>query len=549
MALTVILAALVASYLIYILIIYPYVLSPLRNVPGPGGNPIFGQFPTLIREEPGVPLSRWIEEHGPAVRLVGPLGIERLLLVSPEALARILATGWADYPRPGYLRKILGFVAGHGLLTVSGNEHKRMRKTMNQAFALSHLMAQTDMYYDSIDGLVDILSSAIATSENGPENGKQFDMYDWLGKAALDIISETAFGYKTDSLHNPDNELAMAFHELLSLQSAANMLSLIWIMSLPFGIGAKLFASDIIFNNLAILRSRWFFGGIWAPAAKLISSMRIIRRISSQMLAQKLRELSPEYLAIPSDDMEVGAKKDVMTILVRAKAEYEKQQQGKQNSETIEGYGMNSNAMMDQVLTFLAAGQETTASGLTWAMYLLASHPEVQNKLREEVTDAFKDGGRPDYRSLKDMQWLDCVIMESLRLFPPVPETVRIAATTDYIDGLLVPKGTFLYIPIRSINTWKETWGEDAAKYNPSRWLNLPKTYNPTYSFFSFISGPHACIGRTMAIAEMKAIVGALVTNFSFELAYPGQTAHPTAAITMKPADGMPLRLKRIARN
>ncbi|KAJ7579690.1 cytochrome P450 [Mycena floridula] len=544
MAMLFVLVALVALYAVYNLIIYPYLLSPLRNVPGPGGNPLLGQSRALLREDPGKAITKWVEKDGPVIRIVGPLGIERLVFMKPEALSRILVGGWSDYPRPSYLRKILGFVAGHGLLTVTGNEHKRMRKTMNQAFAPSHLMAQIDLYYDSIDGLVEILDSELARSGDG----KQFEMYDWLGKVTLDIISETAFGYKTDSLHHPDNELAMAFEELVSLQTPGNMAKLVMIMSLvPFG--SQILASDFMFNHRDVLLRWWCFGGVFAPSAKLISSMRTIRRLSSDMLAQKMRELSPEYLAISPGDMDVGGKKDIMSILVRARAEDEKQQQGKGQHTDVEGYGMSSEAMMDQVLTFLAAGQETTATGLAWALYLLAVHPEVQSKLRDEVSPPFKDGGRPDYRTLKDLQWLDCVIMESLRLFPPVPITARIADTTDYIEGVLVPKGTLLYIPIRSINTWKETWGEDADIYNPSRWLHLPPTYNQAYSFQSFISGPHACIGKTMAIAEMKAVLGALVTAFSFELAYSGQVAKPSAAITMKPADGMPLKLTRIVRN
>ncbi|KAL0571358.1 hypothetical protein V5O48_008331 [Marasmius crinis-equi] len=135
--------------------------------------------------------------------------------------------------------------------------------------------------------------------------------------------------------------------------------------------------------------------------------------------------------------------------------------------------------------------------------------------------------------------------MESLRVMPPVPLTVRKAAKTDYVEGILVPKGTLLWIPIRVVNTWKGIWGEDAEEFRPDRWLNLPKDYHPSFSLLSFIAGPHACIGKTMAIIEMKAVLAALIAEFQFEPAYEGQKAHPAAAITMKPTDGMPLKVKR----
>lgn len=546
MSVAFVLAVLLAVCALYFMLIYPYFLSPLRKVPGPSSNPLFGQLPELLRNEPGIPMREWVKKYGSAVRHVGPLGAERLLFVKPEALSRILTSGWMEYPRPAYLRKILGLVAGYGLLTVTGNEHKQMRKTMNQAFSLPNLMAQTDMYYDPINGLVEIMAKEIDAE---PENGKQFIMFDWLGKVTLDIIALTAFGYKTDCLHDPHNELAQAYEQLAGLQSGYNMAKLVAFMLLPFG--SKILTSEFLWKHRKFLSSRWVFGGFFAAGAKLMESMRIINRLSSEMLAQKMRELLPEFEAIHPNDMELAGKKDVMSLLVRARAEYEKQQQEKKEGAESEaaGYGMNQQAMLDQVLTFLSAGHETTSSGLAWSLYLLATHPEVQRQLREEVSQVFTHNARPDYRTLKDLKWLDCVVMESLRLFPPVPYTVRIAETTDYIDGVLVPKGTMIQIAIRAVNTWKETWGEDAEEFNPSRWLNLPKDFNPAYSFLSFIAGPHACIGKTMAIVEMKAVLGALVTNFSFELAYPGQTARPSAAITMKPADGMPLRVKRVVRS
>jgi len=72
---------------------------------------------------------------------------------------------------------------------------------------------------------------------------------------------------------------------------------------------------------------------------------------------------------------------------------------------------------------------------------------------------------------------------------------------------------------IRVINTWKEVWGEDAEEFRPERWLDLPPAYNSTFSLMSFIAGPHACIGRTMGISEMKAVLAyaSLVFNhFAF---------------------------------
>lgn len=84
----------------YFLILYPYLLSPLRHIPGPSlGNPITGQFPAIINGEAGVPQREWVKKYGSVVRVVGPLGIERVIFTRPEALAKVLVADWVDYPR------------------------------------------------------------------------------------------------------------------------------------------------------------------------------------------------------------------------------------------------------------------------------------------------------------------------------------------------------------------------------------------------------------------------------------------------------------------
>ncbi|KAG6866223.1 hypothetical protein C0991_007248 [Blastosporella zonata] len=163
--------AVLAYFVAHRLWIWPFVLSPLRSVPGPPlGHLIFGQSPVIIRSESGIPQREWVKQYGPVIRIVGPVGIERLIFMNPDALHHILVKHWLEYPRPSFLRNILGLVTGYGLLTVTGDEHRQMRKAINPAFSIPNLMArknspylasipakpdastETDMYYDTIDG-------------------------------------------------------------------------------------------------------------------------------------------------------------------------------------------------------------------------------------------------------------------------------------------------------------------------------------------------------------------------------------------------------------
>ncbi|KAF7336378.1 hypothetical protein MVEN_02186400 [Mycena venus] len=427
--------------------------------------------------------------------------------------------------QPQFLRDILGLAAGYGLLTITGDAHKQLRKAMNPAFSIPNLIApETDVYYEPIEGLIEILKGQIK-GEAAPEAGKVFQMYRWMSKVTLDIICDTAFGYKIDCLHNPSNELAVAFEQMLDLQSGENMALAIAISSIPGAaraVGSNwLYRHRTLFGKIPILR----------PLDPLLDSMHRIRTISREMLRAKKADLS-----VALDDM--STKTDIMSLMVRArKAELDANPAAE---------AMSDMAMVDQVLTFLITGHEPIALGLSWTLWLLANDLESQCRLREEVAPIYATNPRPDYRTLKSLEWLDCVVNESLRVLPPVPQTVRVAEKTDYIEGVLVPKGTMILIPMRVINTWKQVWGEDAEEFRPARWLNLPKAYDPTFSQFSFITGPHGCFGRAMAVSEMKAVLAALVANFEFAPAYAGQVAHPVAALTMKPDDNMPLRVSRV---
>lgn len=508
----------IAYLVLHQLVIYPRFLSPLRKVPGPPlGSVIAGQFPAIIRGEAGMVQRAWVKKYGPVVRAVGPLGIERLIFTSSEALHKIMQTEAFEYPRPDFMRHVLGIVAGNGLLTVEGQEHKLMRKAMNPAFSLPNLAAQTDMYYEAIDGLLELVGAQV---DNDPSESKApvIHMYEWMSKVTLDIICETAFGYRTDSLHNPHNELAEAYEHLVNMQDGRMLARFIALVSIPSA--AKFIQSECAYRMRKVLAKF-----VQPQFETLLDSMHRIKRVSAGILQEKMNEMN----AAPGDH---ETKKDIMSILVRARM----MDNGKS------GYTMSDSDMMDQVLTFLGAGHETTASGLAWTLWLLAKDPESQRRLRDEVKPVYDAEPHPDYRTLKDLKYLECVVMESLRMMPPVPMTFRKAMKTDHIDGVLVPKGTVFYIPIRVVNTMRSFWGDDAEEFRPSRWLDLPKTHH----FQSFIVGPHACIGKTMAIIEMKAILAALIAQFEFEPAYEGQVPHPTAAVTMKPKDGMPLRVKRV---
>lgn len=143
------------------LVLWPWYLSPLRYVPtAPGAQLFMGHSHLLSNKEACIPQREWAKTLGPIVRFFGPFGSERLLFLQSVSLHQILAKGWLDYPivrnirfsqvffsecgaQPTYVRNVYGVIVGHGLLTVTGEEHRLMKKAMNPAFSIHNLMSRT----------------------------------------------------------------------------------------------------------------------------------------------------------------------------------------------------------------------------------------------------------------------------------------------------------------------------------------------------------------------------------------------------------------------
>lgn len=181
----------------------------------------------------------------------------------------------------------------------------------------------------------------------------------------------------------------------------------------------------------------------------------------------------------------------------------------------------------DELLTFMFAGHDTTASTLAWCIYELARNPKIQAKVQKEVDTALEklDGKQPAYRDITRMRYVTKVINETLRLWPVVPQGPRREMMHDDTitgpDGkpVVVKKGTIVHVPHWLLHRNKEYWGEDALEFNPERMGK--KDYNTNRAFMPFTRPPRDCIGRNFAMMEMRTIIMYLFGNYDVALANP----------------------------
>ena len=167
--------------------------------------------------------------------------------------------------------------------------------------------------------------------------------------------------------------------------------------------------------------------------------------------------------------------------------------------------------VLNETQTVLFAGYDTVATSLSWCMFMLGSHPEIQKKAFEEA-QKIKNMNLPIEEVLKEMKYIECVIKETLRIHPSVPVFSREVGEDVMIDGTLYPKNSILALCILAMQRDEKVW-KNALEFKPERFLSLDGQRNP-FSFVPFSAGPRNCIGQRFAMNELKLTLYELLLNF-----------------------------------
>jgi cytochrome P450 len=212
-------------------------------------------------------------------------------------------------------------------------------------------------------------------------------------------------------------------------------------------------------------------------------------------------------------------------------------------AEYEDGSKMSSKQVMDELVTLFVAGHETTSNALTWAFYLLATHPEIQTKLQGEL-DAVLNGKTAKFSDLKALVYTEMVVKESMRLLPPVWSLNSRQANEDTVIGdFLFPKDKVIFISPYS-NHHNPKYFPEPEKFDPERFSPDNEKSIPKHVYIPFGSGSRVCIGQAFAMMEAKLILASIVQCFNITLAE-GQALDPLAQITLSNKEGMSVNIKR----
>ncbi|ESK95447.1 cytochrome p450 [Moniliophthora roreri MCA 2997] len=461
--------------------IISYLWSSSRAIPDVDGPPspsvIFGHSSQVAKAPVGTLYKRWQELYGPTFLLKGRFRQSRLIINDPKGLNYVLQG--RNFERNPGKKAALELFFGRGVFSAEGDEHRKMRKTLNRPFSNQSIQEISHVFFDLTNRLVRTWEEKLESNPNAT-----FDVTIDVNRLALDAITMT-----------------MLSHDLNAENSDVGPL-LARMMHSPPGGGIEL-----------LLRG---LGALFPAVLKMPSSMK-----------SYTDNLRSALGAIARDAWSGREVTGTHAKLLHALAE-----DNVSEDETIA-----------QIITVIFAGSETTANVITECLWELAKNQSIQKKLRTELLDFEATSGRkPTYEDLNGsttLPYLDAVTRETLRTKAVLRSVTRVVVQDDVIPlynpikrkstgvevyEVVVKAGTTLEIPLRDgINVSKAIWGEDAASFRPERWLDptgLPETVKLVRAqghVLSFGDGPKVCLGRSFAIAEFKIVLSHIIRSFSFE--------------------------------
>ncbi|OKP11156.1 Cytochrome P450 97B3, chloroplastic [Penicillium subrubescens] len=437
-----------------------------------------------------------------------------LLATNHRALVDVLSTNSYDFIKPPGGREFFARGLGYGLILSEGDAHRAQRKAVTPAFTIKNIRAMYPLMWTKTQLFLSQLEKEIRfhpAPGTDTANAVGFvEIGSWASRLTLDIIGPAAIGRDFQSLENENDPVSKNYSAIFK----------------PSGDFLLLFGASL-------LLPQWLVKLIPCKANLVLPrNVKYLRQVFHYILHEKRALLARE-----KGEQEL-ADGDILGTMMR-------------------GGEFSDSELVDQMLTFLAAGHETTAGAFTWCCYHLCIEPEIQTNLREEIRATIASpAASVSWQDLEGMPYLNGVCQEVLRLYPTLPMSGREAIRETTIAGKKIPKGTTIVLCPQSINRSPEFWGNTADQFLPERWIDTddkgkqtPNKHGgaPTnFAQITFLHGPRACIGKDFAKAEFRCAVAGIFGLFRCELKNPEQQITFGGTLTSQPLEGMHLKLSKL---
>ncbi|XP_058496284.1 cytochrome P450 3A56-like [Solea solea] len=345
------------------------------------------------------------------------------------------------------------------------DEHwKRIRSVLSPFFTTGKLKEMFDIIKQNSAKL-------ITSMQKTADKDESLDLKEFFGSFSMDGIMSTGFSVDIGSLDNPSDPFVSNVRELAR-----------------FDFFSPLFLFQVFFPFIIPLYDKMELA--YFPSSVTDFYYTVLQKIKND------RKSSKQANRVDSLQLMMDSQK---------------------NSTVEKNKGLSDHELLSQGLFMIFAAYETNSSSLTFLAYILARNPHVMKKLQEEIDSTFPNKAPVEYQALMQMEYLDSVINESLRLYPIVLRVERVTKATVEINGLEIPKGMVITVPTWTLHHDPDSWPEP-EEFIPERFSKENKQNIDPYTYLPFGEGPRKCIGMRFALMSMKLVAVEILQRFSFSV-------------------------------
>ncbi|KAJ4877036.1 hypothetical protein Rs2_42054 [Raphanus sativus] len=424
-------------------------------------------------------------------------GMDMLLTADPANIHHILSSNFSNYIKgPGF--QDVFDVFGNGIITTDSELWKSLRKSYQamihhqrfQRFSESTLARKLK------DGLIPLL-------DHFAEEGTPVDLQDVFGRYTFDTILILITGSDPKSLSTEmhEDEFAKALDD----------------------VGEGILYRHVKPRFLWKLHNWMGFG----QEKKMVQANATFDRVCAKYISDKRDEIRRPQGIIENSD---GESEDLLTSFMKL------------DTATYKLLNPSDDKFLrDTILAFILAGRDTTASALTWFFWLLSENPQVVTKIRQEIinTNLSRAGNRQE--NMDKLVYLHGALCEAMRLFPPVSFGRKSSIESDVLpSGHKVYPNSKIIICLYALGRMRAVWGEDALHFKPERWVceDGRLKHEPSFKFLSFNSGPRTCLGKNLAMNQMKTVAVEILQNYDIKVVK-GQKVEPVLGFILSMKHGL----------
>ncbi|XP_011862363.1 PREDICTED: cytochrome P450 4g15-like [Vollenhovia emeryi] len=507
----------------------------IKKLPGPQTLPIIGHGLYIMRLSPENVIEMGLKlhkEYGYQSVMGLCVGSVTLAFVTDPCDIEVILNS-SDHIDKAHEYRMFKPWLGDGLLITKGDKWRRHRKMIAPTFHMSILKTFVPLFYENSIDLVNRLRDKV---------GEEFDCHDYLSAVTVDILTETAMGVKRKKTGFDYAMAVMKMSDILHRRHISPYLRFdkVFQFSKFAKIQEKLLKTIHSLTEQVIKEKSNEFEEKLTKSHQMkdVQNDEQRKHLNATENTNDSKNSTTNQMHYVRDDLDENDENDIgeKKRLALLDMMLDLKKKGQWTDEEI----------WEEVNTIMFEGHDTTAAGSSFALCVLGSHPDVQARVHEEVDTIFGDSDRPcTFQDTLEMKYLERVILETLRLFPPVPaiarqlnEEVKLV-TGDYV----LPKSTTIVIPQFAVHRL-EKYYPNPNVFNPDNFLPENMQKRPYYAYIPFSAGPRSCVGRKFAMLKLKVLLSTILRNYRIISDKPDHAFHLKADIILKRHDGFMIRVE-----